>query len=285
MKAHYAAILGLATALAVAIFVFHMPARMAGATAVYGAAYGLFPIGWIVLNVIFMYQLTVESGRFEVLQHSMTGITQDRRLQLLLIAFCFGAFFEGAAGFGTPVAVTAALLIGLGFRPLQASGLVADRQHRSCGLWRVGNSHHRAGQGDGLQRDHAGRHGRPHSAVLLLVPFWLIWAFVGFEAWARFGRPSWSRAFLSRSRSIHGSNYHGPWLVDIVAAVVSMICLIALPDRLASQAHLDLGRRRSKTDIAPIMATPGRKSYAPGCRGSFSASWFSCGARRPARAS
>ncbi len=86
-----------------------MPARLAGATAVYGAGYGLFPIGWIVLNVIFMYQLTVETGRFTVLQHSLTGITQDRRLQLLLIAFCFGAFFEGAAGFGTPVAVTAAI--------------------------------------------------------------------------------------------------------------------------------------------------------------------------------
>ena len=123
VKAHYAALLGLASALVIAIFGFHMPARMAGATAVLGAGYGLFPIGWIVLNVIFMYQLTVECGRFDVLKQSLTGITQDRRLQLLLIAFSFGAFFEGAAGFGTPVAVTAALLIGLGFRPLQASGL------------------------------------------------------------------------------------------------------------------------------------------------------------------
>ena len=122
-KAHYAALAGLITALLTAIFGFGMPGRMAAVTAVYGAAYGLFPIGWIVLNVIFLYQLTVEAGRFEVLKHSMTGITQDRRLQLLLIAFSFGAFFEGASGFGTPVAVTAALLIGLGFGPLQASGL------------------------------------------------------------------------------------------------------------------------------------------------------------------
>ena len=123
MKAHYAALLGLASSLVIAIFAFHMPARMAGATAVLGAGYGLFPIGWIVLNVIFMYQLTVEAGQFEVMKQSLTGITQDRRLQLLLIAFSFGAFFEGAAGFGTPVAVTAAMLIGLGFLPLQASGL------------------------------------------------------------------------------------------------------------------------------------------------------------------
>ena len=123
VKAHYAALAGLITALLTAVLGFGMPARMAATTTVYGLAYGLFPIGWIVLNVIFLYQLTVEAGRFEVLKHSLTGITQDRRLQLLLIAFSFGAFFEGAAGFGTPVAVTAALLIGLGFRPLQASGL------------------------------------------------------------------------------------------------------------------------------------------------------------------
>src|SRR6516225_5107574 len=100
-KAHYAALAGLITALLTAILGFGMPTRMAAVTAVYGAAYGLFPIGWIVLNVIFLYQLTVEAGRFEVLKHSLTGITQDRRLQLLLIAFSFGAFFEGASGFGT----------------------------------------------------------------------------------------------------------------------------------------------------------------------------------------
>jgi lactate permease len=96
---------------------------MAGMTAVYGAAYGLMPIGWIILNVIFLYQLTKEKGEFDVLQGSIRGISDDRRLQLLFIAFSFGAFFEGAAGFGTPVAVTAAMLIGLGFSPLSASGL------------------------------------------------------------------------------------------------------------------------------------------------------------------
>src|SRR5208337_5003334 len=100
-----------------------MPTKMAGMAAILGAGYGLFPIGWIILNVIFMYQLTNEAGQFKTLQETLTGVTQDRRLQLVLIAFAFGAFFEGAAGFGTPVAVTAAILIGLGFAPLQASGL------------------------------------------------------------------------------------------------------------------------------------------------------------------
>src|ERR1039458_9707926 len=113
MKAHYSAILGLVTALLIAVGVFHMPIKMASITAIYGACYGLFPTGWIILNVIFLYRMTLQTGRFKVLQQSMTGITQDTRLQLLLIAFSFGAFFEGASGFGTPVAVTAALLIGL----------------------------------------------------------------------------------------------------------------------------------------------------------------------------
>ena len=123
IKAHWAAILGLLVALAVSIFVYGMPVEMAGKTALLGALFGLLPIGWIVLNVIFMYQLTTDTGLFEVLQKSITGITNDRRLQLLLVAFCFGAFFEGAAGFGTPVAVTAAIMMGLGFKPLAAAGL------------------------------------------------------------------------------------------------------------------------------------------------------------------
>src|ERR1700693_5714261 len=119
MKAHFSALLGLAASIICAIWIFGMPASLAAKTAVLGAGYGLLPIGWIILNVIFMYQLTCDAGLFKVLQESLTGISQDRRLQLLLIAFSFGAFFEGAAGFGTHVAVTAAVLIGLGFKPLE----------------------------------------------------------------------------------------------------------------------------------------------------------------------
>jgi len=123
LKAHIAAGLGLLSALAIAVFAFGMPAEMAGKAAFLGGLTGLLPIGWIVLNIIFLHQLTEQNGSFKVLQDSIAGITEDRRLQLLLIAFAFGAFFEGAAGFGTPVAVTAAILIGLGFSPLAASGL------------------------------------------------------------------------------------------------------------------------------------------------------------------
>jgi lactate permease len=177
IKAHYAALAGLTSALLVAIIGFHMPARLAGATAVYGAGYGLFPIGWIVLNVIFMYQLTVESGRFTVLQHSLTGITKDRRLQLLLIAFCFGAFFEGAAGFGTPVAVTAALLIGLGFKPLQASGLSLIANTAPVAFGALGTPIIALAKVTGFSEVLlSAMTGRILAPFCILVPFWLIWA-------------------------------------------------------------------------------------------------------------
>ena len=123
IKPHIAAAIGLLAALAIAVFAFTMPVGLALRATGYGLLTGLFPIGWIVLNVIFLYKLTVERGWFQVMQQAVAGVTQDRRLQVLLVAFCFGAFFEGAAGFGTPVAVTAAILIGLGFSPLAAAGL------------------------------------------------------------------------------------------------------------------------------------------------------------------
>jgi lactate permease len=228
VKAHYAALLGLGTALLVAVFGFHMPARLAGATAVYGAGYGLFPIGWIVLNVIFMYQLTVESGRFNVLQHSMTGITQDRRLQLLLIAFCFGAFFEGAAGFGTPVAVTAAILIGLGFKPLQASGLSLIANTAPVAFGALGTPIIALAKVTGFSEIALGAMaGRILTPFCILVPFWLICAFAGWggmlEIW-----PAILVAGVSYAiPQYYISNFHGPWLANIGASVVSMICLVA----------------------------------------------------------
>src|SRR5215470_3333911 len=123
VKAHIAAIIAVIVTNLITIGIFHMPADMSVRASLLGVVTGFFPIGWIVLNVIFLYRLTVEKGVFETLQTTIGGVTQDRRLQLLLIAFAFGAFFEGASGFGTPVAVTGAILIGLGFSPLAASGL------------------------------------------------------------------------------------------------------------------------------------------------------------------
>src|SRR6266496_3755851 len=123
VKAHIAAVIALIVANIITIFIYTMPAAMSVKASLLGVVVGFFPIGWIVLNVIFLYQITVATGRFELLKRAVGGVTEDRRLQLLLIAFSFGAFFEGASGFGTPVAITGAVLIGLGFSPLAASGL------------------------------------------------------------------------------------------------------------------------------------------------------------------
>ncbi len=254
VKAHYAALAGLLTALLTAIIAFHMPARLALTTAVYGGAYGLFPIGWIVLNVIFMYQLTVESGRFKVLQHSLTGITQDRRLQLLLIAFCFGAFFEGAAGFGTPVAVTAALLIGLGFKPLQASGLSLIANTAPVAFGALGTPIIALAKVTGFSEIILGAMaGRILAPFCILVPFWLVWAFAGFkgmvEVW-----PAIAVAAVSFAvPELIISNMHGPWLVNVISAVISMACLVGFlfiwhpkkiwtfEDETSKSAHADHG--------------------------------------------
>ena len=142
LRAHMAALLGLLAAMTVAIFAYGMPTPMAGLAAVYGAAFGLLPIGWIILNVIFLYQLTSEKGDFAILRRSIGAISDDRRLQLLFIAFSLGAFFEGAAGFGTPVAVTAAMLIGARLYAPRSFGPFADRQYGAGRLRRARHAHH-----------------------------------------------------------------------------------------------------------------------------------------------
>lgn len=227
LKAHHAAFLGLVTAIAIASALFHMPIKMASITAIYGALYGLFPIGWIILNVIFLYRMTLATGRFKVLQQSMTGITQDTRLQLLLIAFSFGAFFEGASGFGTPVAVTAALLIGLGFKPLQASGLSLIANTAPVAFGALGTPIVALAAVSGYSEFTLGAQiGRILPFFSMLVPFWLIWVYAGFkgmkEIWPAIAVAG--AAFAIPQYLV--SNYHGPWLTDIVAAVCSMLCLI-----------------------------------------------------------
>jgi lactate permease len=226
MKAHLAALLGLASALIIAILVFGMPTGMAAMSAVYGAGFGLWPIGWIILNVIFLYQLTAEKGEFDVLQRSIRNISSDRRLQLLFIAFCFGAFFEGAAGFGTPVAVSAAMLMGLGFSPLSAAGLCLIANTAPVAYGALGTPVIALAAVTGLDLlELSGMIGRQLPFFSLIVPFWLIWAFVGFrrmlEVW-----PAILVAGVSFAVPQYlVSNFHGPWLVDVVAAIVSMVAL------------------------------------------------------------
>ncbi|NJD10957.1 MAG: L-lactate permease [Gemmatimonadetes bacterium] len=226
-KAHVAAAAGLLTALLVAVFAYQMPAGLAGRAAFLGGLTGLLPIGWIVLNVIFIHQLTLQNGSFAILQDSIGGITEDRRLQLLLIAFAFGAFFEGAAGFGTPVAVTAAILIGLGFSPLAASGLSLIANTAPVAFGALGTPIITLATVHGYDAHVLSSIiGRQLTLFSVLVPFWLVWAFAGrkgmWEVWPAILVTGLSFAipqFLV-------SNFIGPELVNVIASVVSMVALV-----------------------------------------------------------
>ncbi|MFL6716236.1 MAG: L-lactate permease [Burkholderiaceae bacterium] len=223
MKAHLAAGLALLVGIGIAGFVFGMPVAMAGKAAGYGVAAGLFPIGWIVLNIIFLHRLTTLNGYFKALQNSISGVTEDRRLQLLLVAFCFGAFFEGAAGFGTPVAVTGAILIGLGFSPLAASGLALIANTAPVAYGALGAPVLALSAVTGLDLlQLSAMIGRQLPFFSVLVPFWLIWAFAGFRGM----REIWPAILVAGvSFAIPQfvvSNFHGPWLVDVIASIISM---------------------------------------------------------------
>jgi len=223
IRAHIAALLALATSIVIATIIFGMPTKMAFGSLLLGAAYGLFPIGWIILNVIFLYQLTKERGLFDVLRHSITGVTEDSRLQLLLVAFSFGAFFEGASGFGTPVAVTGALLIGLGFSPLSASGLSLIANTAPVAFGALGTPLIGLQSVTGLDlKDLSAMVGRQLPFFSLLVPFWLIWAFAGFRGMLQIWPAILVAGISFAIPQFLISNFHGPWLVDVVAAMVSM---------------------------------------------------------------
>ncbi len=226
VRAHNAALLGIATALVVAIGVIRMPAGLALTSAAYGAAYGLFPIGWIVLNVIFLYRLTQEAGRFDTLRRSLGGLTTDRRLQLVLVAFCLGAFFEGAAGFGTPVAVSAALLIGLGFPPLEASAFSLIANTAPVAFGALGTPLVALAGVTGLDlRDLSAMVGRQLAPFGMIIPFWLVWAYAGWRG----VRDLWPALLVAAVSftlpQLLVSNLHGPWLAAIAGSVLSLVSL------------------------------------------------------------
>src|SRR6202043_904235 len=227
VKVHIAAIIALIVANLLAIFVFTMPAGMSLRATVLGAVTGFFPIGWIVLNVIFLYRLTVEKGVFETLQTTVGGRTTDRRLQLLLIAFSFGAFFEGASGFGTPVAVTAAILIGLGFSPLAASGLSLIANTAPVAYGALGTPIAGLAQVTGIDPYLLGAMvGRQLPFFSLIVPFWLIWAFAGFRGMMQIWPAILVCGVSFAIPQFLISNYINPWIVDVGASLISMACLI-----------------------------------------------------------
>ncbi|MDA9501756.1 L-lactate permease [Bradyrhizobium sp. CCBAU 11357] len=265
VQAHIAAVIAVIVTNLITIFVFTMPANMSIRASVLGIVTGFFPIGWIVLNVIFLYQVTVTTGRFELLKRAVGGVTEDRRLQLLLIAFSFGAFFEGASGFGTPVAITGAVLIGLGFSPLAASGLSLIANTAPVAYGALGTPIQGLASVTGLDPYILGAMvGRQLPFFSLLVPFWVVWAFAGWRGM----KDVWPAILVTGlSFAIPQfviSNYINPWIVDIGASLISMGALIlflkvwqpkqlwlspALRGRDESAATMAAGRPLDKTPL------------------------------------
>jgi lactate permease len=225
-KAHWAALAGLSSALLISTVVYGMPVPAAAATAVYGALYGLFPIGWIILNAVFLYNLTVATGQFEIVKASVAHLSADRRVQALLIAFSFGAFIEGAAGFGTPVAITAALLMGLGFTPLYAAGLSLIANTAPVAYGAIGTPILTLGAVTGISPDLlSAMAGRQLPFVSLLVPAWLVATMSGWRGLVG----AWPAVLVCGGTfavvQFLWSNYVGPELVDIMGGLVSLGCL------------------------------------------------------------
>ncbi len=228
-KAHHAALLSLLASLLVVTLVYHMPPALGILSALYGAAYGLFPIGWIVLCAIFVYDITVATGTFAVVKESIAGLADDRRIQLLLVAFCFGAFIEGAAGFGTPVAMSAAMLIGLGFRPLQAAGLSLIGNTAPVAFGALGTPIIALAGVTGLPLlQLSGMVGRQLPIFSFLVPFWVVWAMTSWKATIEVWPACLVAGLGFACTQFLVSNYHGPWVVDIASSMVSMAALVLL---------------------------------------------------------
>jgi lactate permease len=229
IRIHLAALIGLLVAVALALAVYKMPIDAAAATTIYGAAFGLFPIGWIILNVIFLYQLTVKRGHFEVLRKSLARVSPDPRIQVILIAFSFGAFIEGLAGFGTPVAITAAILIQLGFKPLHASGLALIANTAPVAFGSLGIPITTLEQVTGIDAHLlSAMIGRQLPFFSVLIPFWIVAAFAGWRAMLGIWPAALVAGVAFAVPQFLVSNLHGPWLVDIIAGACSIVATIAL---------------------------------------------------------
>ncbi len=256
VRIHLAATGGLLIAWAIAVALYGMPAKAATAAAIFGGAYGLFPIGWIILNLIFLYDLTVRKGTFAVLRGSLGALAPDPRVQAILIAFSLGTFFEGAAGFGTPVAVTSAILIQLGFRPLMASGLSLIANTAPVAFGALGTPIVALSGVTGIDvLKLSAMIGGQMLIFSLLIPFWVVWAMAGFrgmiEVWPA---ALVAGAFFAVPQFLI-ARFEGPWLVDIVASVCSIAATIIL---------LRFWRPRTiwkLEDSAPVAAAPAHSRF------------------------
>lgn len=227
LRIHVAALVGLAVALVVAVLAYRMPVRLAVGAAGYGAAFGLFPIGWIIINVMFLYELTVRRGLMEVLRDSLARIAPDARVQLVLIAFSFGAFLEGMAGFGAPVAITGAILLQLGFSPLHASGLALIANTAPVAFGSLGIPITTLEQVAGLDAKLVSMMvGRQLPLFSVVMPVWILVAFCGWRRTREVLPLALAAGLAFAVPQFVVSNFHGPWLVDLVAGAVSIVAVV-----------------------------------------------------------
>ena len=264
LKGHVAGLCTTGLAIAVAVLVYRMPIPLALASAAQGAVYGLFPIGWIVVAAVFLYRITVDTGQFEIIKDSIASITEDRRLQALLIAFSFGAFLEGAAGFGTPVAISAAMLVGLGFEPLYAASLCLIANTAPVAFGAIGTPVVVAGQVTGIDDLVISRMvGRQLPLLSVVIPFWLVATMSG----RRGVREVWPAALVSGGTFALAqwltSNYLGPLLPDIISSLCSIASLVVFlrfwkPARVFRFADERAGRRGGPLGIGRVL-----KAWSP----------------------
>ena len=273
VKAHWAALLGLGSALIIAVAASGMPVAAAAAAAVFGAAYGLFPIGWILINVLFLYRLAVDHGAFDALREHIADITADRRLQLVLVAFSLGSFFEGAAGFGTPVAITSALLVGLGFAPLESAVLSLLANTAPVAFGALGTPIIALGGVTGLDvHQLSAMVGRLLAPFGVIVPFWLVTAYCGWRRMLAVAPALLVAGVFFAVPQFLMATYHGPWLAAIVAAVCSMAALVVFlrvwkpADHAQERAAADDAARASAHHVARThvpVAVNVRKAWFP----------------------
>jgi lactate permease len=256
IKIHFAALAGLGFAILIALFVYKMPVSATVATTLFGGAYGLFPIGWIILNLIFLYQLTVNKGLFTVIRQHLAAIAPDPRIQVILIAFSFGAFFEGAAGFGTPVAITSAILIQLGFRPLAACGLSLIANTAPVAFGALGTPVIALSAVTGLDiHQLSAMVGRQLPFFSLIIPFWVVAVMAGFRGMLGVWPAALVAGLFFAIPQFLVSNYHGPWLVDILASISSIIAVVIL---LRFWRPKSVWRMKSNVEVVPVSEVPAK---------------------------
>src|SRR5438309_1846819 len=232
VKPHWSALAGAGTAVLVACLVFHMPWSLAGGSFLYGVSTGLLNIVWIVVAAVYLYDIAVSTGDFEIMKSSVAGITADRRLQLLLVAFCFGAFIEGCAGFGSPVAIAGAFMIGLGFKPFHAAALNLIANTAPVAWGAIGTPVHMlatvtaGGPPFTPEADMNAMIGRILPITAIIVPFWLVRAMVPWKETFEVLPAILVVGVSFASMQFFWSNRMDSNLVDITAGLFSLLCTV-----------------------------------------------------------